>query len=197
MALSTRSIYWAAIAAAVLCGRIAAAELKIGAAAPDFQGIVGIDDQKHALADYKDARLLVLVFTCNHCPVAKAYEDRLVALQKEYAAKGVRFVAVNVNNLPDDRLDKMKERAKKKGFNFPYLYDSTQKIGRDYGATVTPHVFVLDAGRKLAYRGAIDDNMAAVEVKKHYLREALDALLDGKQPTETITKQFGCSIKYE
>jgi peroxiredoxin len=197
MAFSAKSFLWAAILVAPACGRIAAAELEIGAAAPHFQGIVGIDDKQHSLADYKDARLIVLVFTCNHCPVAKAYEDRLVALQKDYAAKGVQIVAVNVNNIPDDRLDKMKERAKEKGFNFPYLYDSSQKIGRDYGATVTPHVFLLDKDRKLAYRGAIDDNMAVDKVKKHYLRDALDALLAGRRPPETTTKQFGCGIKYE
>jgi peroxiredoxin len=183
--------------AVLLSTRGEAAELKIGAAAPNFQGIIGIDDQKHALADYKNAKLIVLVFTCNHCPVAQAYEDRLVALQKDYQSKGVRLIAVNVNNIPADRLDKMKQRAKDKKFNFPYLYDATQKIGRDYGATVTPHVFLLDKDCKIAYRGAIDDNMRANEVKKSYLRNAMDALLDGKKPSEKTTKQFGCSIKYE
>ena len=122
----------------------------------------------------------MLVFTCNHCPVARAYEDRLVALQKDYEPKGVQFVAVNVNNIPADRLDKMKKRAKAKGLQFPYLYDSTQKIGHDYGATVTPHVFVLDKDRKIAYMGAVDDNMQVDKVKKHYLRNALDASLAGK-----------------
>ncbi len=107
------------------------------------------------------------------------------------------MVAVNVNNLPADRLDKIKKRAKKKGFNFPYLYDSSQKIGRDYGAKVTPQVFVLDGKRKIAYMGAIDDNMSAKKVKKHHLRDALDALLVGKKPPEAVTQQFGCSIKYE
>lgn len=183
------------VATTVGCGQ--AAELKIGDAAPDWSNLVGIDDQTHGLADYKDAKLLVLVFTCNHCPVAKAYEERLVALQTDYKTKGVQVVAVNVNNLPADRLDKMKERAAEKGFNFPYLYDSTQAIGRDYGAKVTPHVFVLDADRKLAYVGAIDDNMKPDEVKKQSLRDALDALLADGQPPEAVTKQFGCSIKYE
>jgi peroxiredoxin len=173
------------------------AALTIGAAAPDFRNIIGIDDQKHSLADYKDAKLLVLVFTCNHCPVAQAYEGRLVALQEEYQAKGVQFVAVNVNNIPADRLPEMKQRAKQKGFNFPYLYDPTQKIGRDYGATVTPHVFVLDSARKIAYMGAVDDNMAADKVKTHHLRDALDSLLQGQKPPQDVTKQFGCSIKYE
>lgn len=169
----------------------------IGDVAPDFNGLVGIDDAKHSLADYKDAKLLVLAFICNHCPVAEAYEDRLVALQKDYQSKGVQLIAVNVNNVPEDRLDPMKVRAKKKGFNFPYLYDATQKIGHDYDAKVTPHVFVLDKDRKVAYMGAIDDSGKANKVKKEYLRDALDALLEGRQPTEPVTRQFGCSIKYE
>jgi peroxiredoxin len=104
---------------------------------------------------------------------------------------------VNVNNIPEDRLDKMKERAASKGFNFPYLYDETQKIGRDYSAKVTPHVFVLDKNRTVVYMGAIDDNMKVAEVKKHYLRDALDALLAGAKPAEEVTKHFGCTIKYE
>jgi peroxiredoxin len=174
-----------------------AAGVKVGDAAPEFKGIVGIDDKEHDLADFKDAKLVVVVFTCNHCPVAAGYEGRLVALQDAYKDKGVQVVAVNVNTIEPDRLDKMKERAKAKKFNFPYLYDSSQKIGHDYGATVTPHVFVLDPERKVVYIGAIDDKLDVAKVKKNYLRDALDALLDGKQPPQAATKQFGCSIKYE
>ncbi len=186
------------VGVALLSAAFARAEgVKIGDTAPKFAGIVGIDDKEHGLADFKDAKLVVLVFTCNHCPVAVAYEDRLVALQKDYKAKGVQVVAVNVNTIEADRLDKMKERAKAKKFNFPYLYDSTQKIGHDYGATVTPHVFVLNADRKVVYTGAVDDKMDAKEVKKRYLRDALDALLVGKTPPEAVTKQFGCGIRYE
>lgn len=174
-----------------------AADLKIGETAPDFQGLMGTDGKQHSLADYSDAKLVVLAFICNHCPVARAYEERLVALQKDYRPRGVQILAVNVNNIPEDRLDKMKERAKEQGFNFPYFYDPSQKIGRDYGATVTPHVFVLNQDGKIAYRGAIDDNMKADQVKFSYLRDALDALLAGKKPAKEITKQFGCGIKYE
>jgi len=173
------------------------AELNIGDKGPDWTGIVGTDDKQHSLSDYKDAKLVVMVFTCNHCPVAKAYEDRLVSLQEDYKAKGVQVIAVNVNNLPADRLDKMKERAAEKRFNFPYLYDKTQKIGHDYGAKVTPHVFVLDGKRRLAYVGAIDDSMRPGGVKTHFLRDALDALLAGSKPPKAVTKQFGCSVKYE
>lgn len=190
-----------AIAAAILFGAcsngVVAAKLAIGDPAPDWSGIIGVDDQKHSLADYKDAKLIVLVFTCNHCPVAVAYEDRLVQLQADYKDKGVQVVAVNVNNIPADRLDQMKIRAKEKGFNFPYLYDPTQKLGHDYGATVTPHVFVLCSERKIAYMGAIDDNNNPQKVKEHYLRAALDSLLQGQTPPTAVTQQRGCTIKYE
>jgi peroxiredoxin len=174
-----------------------AAKLEAGAAAPDWSGIIGTDDNEHALSDYKDAKAIVLVFTCNHCPVAKAYEDRLIALQDDYGDKGVQVIAVNVNNLPADKLDKMKERAKDKGFNFPYIYDPTQKMGHDYGAKVTPHAFVLCKERKIAYQGAIDDKQKVDKVTKHYVREVLDSLLDGKQPPYSEQKPFGCSVKYE
>ncbi len=171
--------------------------VKIGDKAPDWSGIIGVDDKTHSLSDYAKAKIVVIVFTCNHCPVAVAYEDRLIAIQKDYKAKGVQLVAINVNNIPDDRLDRMKVRAEEKGFNFPYLYDSSQKTGRDYGATCTPHVFVLDQDRKVAYMGAIDDNNNPKQVKHHYLRDALDALLAGKKPPKEVTQQRGCSIKWD
>ena len=186
----------AAVAVLVATGCYAA-KLDIGDAAPDWSGIPGVDGAKHGLSDYKAAKLIVLVFTCNHCPVAVAYEDRLIALQKEYKAKGVQVVAACVNDRDGDRLGPMKKRAEKKGFNFPYIYDETQKIARDYGATCTPHVFVLDKDRKIAYTGAVDDNNNPKKVDKHYLRDALGALLAGKQPPETVTKQRGCSIKWK
>ncbi len=197
MAQVAKRSFVLATLAVVLVGSGYAAELKIGDPAPDFHGIIGVDGQRHSLADYKDAKLLVVVFTCNHCPVAKAYEGRLVSLQKGYDPKDVQLVAVNVNNLPDDRLEGMKARAKEKGFNFPYLYDESQKMGHDYGALVTPHVFLLDKQRKIAYIGAVDDNMQAADVKDSYLRDALEALLAGKKPPQEKTKAFGCGIRYE
>ncbi len=189
----------AAAAISLVAGRCYAAEskMKVGDAPPGWSDIIGTDDKPHALADYKQAKLLVLVFTCNHCPVAQAYQNRLIAVEKDYEPKGVQVVAVNVNNIEPDRLPAMKQRAKEKAFNFPYLYDATQKIGHDYGATVTPHVFVLDKDRKIVYMGAVDDNMKADKVKTHYLRDALEALLAGKAPPRTVTQQFGCTIKYE
>ena len=170
--------------------------LQIGQKAPDFS-LPATDGKTYSLADFADATTLVIFFTCNHCPVAVAYEDRLVKFQADYKDKGVQLIAINVNNLPADRLDKMKERAAAKGFNFPYLYDSSQKVGRDFGAKVTPHIFVLDGQRKIAYMGAFDNSQNESKVEKHYLRDAVDALLAGKTPPEPVTKQFGCGIKYE
>jgi len=195
--LAAMVVSWAVTAGCAQDKKKGEGKLKVGDPAPAWSGIIGIDDNKHSLADYKKAKLVVLVFTCNHCPIAVAYEDRLVQLQKDYQDKGVQLVAVNVNNLDADKLDKMKERAKKKGFNFPYLYDASQKIGRDYAATCTPHVFLLDKDRKLAYTGWIDDNMDAKKAKKQDLRGALDALLAGEKPPVTVTQQFGCSIKWD
>lgn len=173
------------------------AELKIGEAAPTFSALPGTDDKEHALKDYETAKAVVLVFTCNHCPVAQAYQDRLIKLQKDYEDKKVQVVAVNVNKNDADKLDKMKERAKEKKFNFPYLYDDSQKIGKEYGAKTTPHIFVLDKDRKIAFIGPIDDNMNEEKAKKQYVRDAIDAILDGKEPPEKSVKPFGCAIQYE
>jgi peroxiredoxin len=171
--------------------------LNIGDKAPTWTGAVGIDDKQHALADYKDSKVVVMVFTCNKCPVAIAYEDRLVALQKDYKEKGVQFVAVNVNDNEADGLAAMKVRAEEKGFNFPYLFDKSQVSARAYGATVTPHVFVLDQDRKVTYMGAVDDNQQPDKVTKQHLRDAIDAALAGTSPATTETKQFGCGINYK
>ncbi len=193
----TRKILAAAFVLGLVCSSAYAAGVRIGDQAPDWSGVVGVDDHHHSLADYGKAKILVLVFTCNHCPVAVAYQDRLIQLQQDYQAKGVQVVAVNVNNIPADRLEPMKVRAKEKKFNFPYLYDSSQRMGRDYGAVKTPHVFVLDRNRKVAYIGAIDDSMRPRNVKTRYLRDALDALLAGEKPPKTETTAVGCGIKYE
>jgi len=171
--------------------------VKVGDPAPKWSGIIGVDDKKHGLDEYAKAKLIALVFTCNHCPIAVLYEDRLVELQKDYGPKGVRLVAVNVNNIPEDRLEKMKERAKAKEFNFPYLYDESQKMGHDYGAKVTPHVFLLDKDRKVVYIGAVDDNNNPKRVKVKFVRDALDALLEGQQPPKTQTEARGCTVKYD
>jgi peroxiredoxin len=169
----------------------------IGDAGPAWSKLEGVDGKKHSLADLKDAKAVLVVFTCNHCPVAKAYEDRLNEIERDYKDAGVALVAINVNNVEADKLPAMKERAEQKGFEFQYLYDPSQEIGRKYGATVTPHAFILDGKRKVAYMGAIDDNMDTEKVEKHHVREALDAVLAGKKPELEKTKQFGCGIQYE
>jgi len=186
----------AVLGMAVSC-QAAETKLKIGDKAPDFKDLPGVDGKKHSLSDYADAKLLVVVFTCNHCPVAVAYEDRIVQFQQDYKDKGVQVVTINVNNIPADRMDKMIERAKEKGFNFPYLYDQSQESGRAYGATCTPHFFVLCPERKIAYMGAMDDNNNPQKVKEHWLRDAVDALLAGKTPPKQVTQQRGCSIKWD
>jgi peroxiredoxin len=184
-------------AALTACGCYGANKLSIGDAAPQWTGIVGTDGKSHSLADAKDAKAVVVVFTCNHCPVATAYQQRLIALQNDYKDKGVQVIAICVSKGSADDLDAMKKRAESAGFNFPYLYDPTQQVGRDYGATCTPHAFVLDKDRKLAYVGAIDDDQHADKVQKQYIRAALDALLDGKSPETPVTRQVGCGIRYE
>jgi len=170
---------------------------KVGAPAPEWVDLEGVDGELHKLTDLKEAKAVLVVFTCNHCPVAKAYEDRIIALNKDYHEKGVEVVAINVNNMEADKLPAMKERAKEKGFEFAYLYDPSQAIGRAYGATVTPHAFVLDGDRNVAYIGAIDDNMKADEAQEHYVRDALDAVLAGQAVKTSTTKPSGCGIQYE
>ena len=171
--------------------------LELGKKAPAWRDLSGIDGKKHSLADLAKKKVVVVVFTCNHCPVARAYEKRIVRFTRGFKKKGVALVAINVNNLPADRLERMKERAATRGFNFPYLYDPSQKIGRAYGAVVTPHFFVLDRERKIAYMGAFDDNQNEANAKKRWLAAAVDALLKGERPEVGETRQFGCAIQYE
>jgi peroxiredoxin len=171
--------------------------LKIGDTAPDFS-LVGTDDQKHSLADMTDAKGYVVIFTCNHCPYSVAYEDRIIALNNKYKEKGYPVIAINPNNpksYPSDDFANMKIRAKDKGFTFPYLVDKGQKIYPKYGATRTPHVYLLDKDRKVKYIGAIDNNTKAAEVTEKYLENAIEALLKGEDPKPNFTKAIGCSIK--
>lgn len=170
--------------------------LNLGDAAPAWSDLEGVDGQKHSLAELKDHPAVVVVFTCNSCPIAEAYEDRIIALAKEYADRKVAVVAINVNTIPADRLPKMKERATKKGYPFAYLHDPTQKIAKAYGAMYTPEFFLLNAERKIAYMGALDDKNTASEVKEQYLRAAIQATLAGTpiKPGETLAR--GCRIRW-
>ncbi|WP_410879532.1 thioredoxin family protein [Myroides sp. DW712] len=174
---------------------------KIGDQATDFS-LIGIDDKKHSLADFPEAKGYIVIFTCNHCPYAKAYEERIVALDQKYKTLGYPVVAINPNDpvvQPEDGLELMKERAKEKGFTFPYLLDEGQKIYPQYGATKTPHVFLLQKaeGKNIVkYIGAIDDNYEdASQVSVKYVENAVDALLAGKAIEQTTTVAIGCSIK--
>lgn len=182
--------------------------LSLGSAAPDFR-LPGVDGRDWALADFAKARALVVVFTCNHCPTAQYYEDRLKQLVTDYKSRGVAVVAISPNDPRsvrldelgwtdlNDSLDDMKLRAKERGFNFPYLYDGdSQTASRAYGPLATPHVFLFDAERKLRYVGAIDDSERPDQVTKPYLRDALEAVLAGREPALAQTKVIGCSVKW-
>jgi peroxiredoxin len=174
---------------------------EIGDIATDFN-LKNVDDKMVSLSDYKDAKGLIVVFTCNHCPYAVAYEDRIINLDEKYKKFGFPVIAINPNapdKQPADSFDKMKERAKEKNFTFPYLLDDGQKIFPQYGATKTPHVYLLQkttAGNMVKYIGAIDDNYADEKaVKSKYLENAVDALLKNKEVPLKTTKAIGCSIK--
>ncbi len=171
--------------------------LSVGDPAPVWNELPGIDGNSHSLADLKQSKAIVLVFTCNSCPYAIDYEARIIALTKQFAAHDVAVVAVNVNKVPEDSFDEMKARAKVQGFNFTYLFDESQQIARDYGATYTPEFFVLDGQRKIAYMGALDDSPAADKVQQQYVSAALTALLAGQQPKVTETVAIGCRIRLE
>jgi len=174
---------------------------KIGDVATDFK-LKNIDDTIVSLSDYKDAKGYIVIFTCNHCPYSVAYEDRIIALDTEFKEKGYPVIAVNPNN-PElyelDSFDNMKIRAKEKGFTFPYLLDAGQEVFPQYGATKTPHVYILKkeaAGNVVKYIGAIDNNYSDVtKASKHYVKDAVNALLEDKEITVTETKAIGCSIK--
>lgn len=183
--------------------------LAIGSKAPDFN-LPGIDGKKYNLASFASAKLLVVVFTCNHCPTAQAYENRIIQLTKDYASKQVAVVAIMPNDPKSIRLDElnytdlgdsfqeMKIRARTMGFNFPYLFDGdTQATSKAYGPVATPHVFIFDQNRVLRYSGRIDDLEKPGGKPNHFdTRDALDKLLMGEQPIVATTKVFGCSIKW-
>ncbi|GAA0740744.1 MULTISPECIES: thioredoxin family protein [Flavobacteriaceae] len=173
----------------------------VGDIATDFK-LENIDGKMVSLADYKDAKGFIVIFTCNTCPYAVAYEDRIIELDKKYADKGYPVIAIMPNNTdvkPGDNMEAMQARAKSKGFTFPYLIDEGQKIYPQYGATKTPHVYVLQKtakGNQVKYIGAIDDNYKdASQVNTTYVENAVDALLKGKEIKETQTRAIGCSIK--
>ena len=182
--------------------------LKLGSAAPDFS-LPGVDGRTYSLKDFADAKVLVVIFTSVHCPTAQAYEGRIKQLVADYGPRGVAFVAINPNNPDavrldeqgytdlDDTFESMKLRAADRQFNYPFLDDGpTEAVARQYGPAATPHVFIFDAARKLRFQGRIDDSEREELAKNHDTRNALDALLAGREPPVTDTMVFGCSIKW-
>lgn len=174
---------------------------KPGDVATDFK-LKNVDGKYVSLADYKNAKGFIVVFTCNHCPYAVAYEDRIIALNKKYAPLGYPVIAINPNDPaaePRDSYDAMQKRAKEKSFTFPYLFDDGQKIFPQYGATKTPHVFVLNKEKSklvVRYIGAIDNNYAKPDdVSERYVEKAVNELLSGKAVSQTEVKAIGCTIK--
>ena len=177
---------------------------KVGDTATDFK-LKNVDGKMVSLADNKKAKGFIVTFTCNTCPYSVAYEDRIIALQKKYEPQGFPVVAINPNDVtvsPKDSYKDMQKRAKEKKFNFAYLQDETQEITKAYGATRTPHMYVLqkqnDGSLKVMYIGAIDDNSREPQnVQKKYLETALDELIAGKEVSQPATKAIGCTIKWK
>ncbi len=173
--------------------------LKIGDACPAWTDLPGTDGQKHSLVDLKDVPVVVVVFTCNTCPTATDYEARILDAIKYNDATNagkVKLVAINVNKVAGDSLADMIARAKDKGLTYPYLYDETQQIAKQYGAITTPQFFVLNKDRKLVYTGALDDATDPKVVKVNYLQPAIDAALAGKTPEVTSIPPRGCLIRF-
>jgi peroxiredoxin len=173
----------------------------VGDKASDFK-LLNVDGKYVSLIDFPDAKGFVVVFTCNHCPYAQAYQDRIIAIDKKYKSLGYPVIAINPNDpqiVPDDSYDKMVERAKEKAYTFPYLFDKTQETYRAYGARKTPHVYLLQKEKEslvVRYIGAIDDNYEdPSKVTTNYLANAIDALLNNKMPDPSYTKAIGCGIK--
>ena len=178
--------------------------LELGRPAPGFD-LPGADGKRHSLKAFDDAKVLVVVFSCNHCPYVIGSEDRMIAFARRYAPKGVRMVAINSNeteNHPTDSLEHMVQRAREKNFPFPYLRDDSQQVALAYGALRTPHYYVFGRGEdrqwRLRYTGRMDDNPRTPGMEKtHELADAVDALLAGKQPPVEVTNPIGCNVKWK
>ena len=176
---------------------------EIGDTVEDFK-LKNVDGKVIGLSDYKAAKGVVIIFDCNTCPYSKAYNDRIIALNKKYSSAGFPLITINANDpqqSPGDSFEEMAARAKKKNYDFPYLIDETQQVAKSFGATNTPHVFVLQKTGddfKVAYIGTIDNNSKdASSVTKRYVEEAIDALLAGRPVTTQNTKAIGCTIKWK
>jgi peroxiredoxin len=173
--------------------------LTLGSEAPAFD-LPGVDGEQHSLDAYADAPALAVIWSCNHCPYVQAWEGRMIEIQRDYADRGVKVVAVSSNDAeryPEDSFDEMTARAERLGFNFDYLYDQDQSAAKAYRPERTPEVFLFDRDRKLVYHGAIDDSREEDLVQRHHLREALDAVLEGTAPAVAETPAVGCTVKWK
>lgn len=180
---------------------IAASPIKngytIGDQATDFK-LKNVDGKMISLADYKNAKGYILIFDCNTCPYSKAYNQRIIALDEKYSSKGFPVITINANEGAGDSYENMIRISKKKNYQFPYLIDETQEVAKAFGATNTPHVFVLNKNLKVAYIGAIDDSPRhETGVTKRYVEDAVDALMNNKAVSVTKTKAIGCGIKWK
>lgn len=182
------------------------AMMAIGTLMPQFNPLRGVDGKSYAWDNFKSTKLLVIVFSCNHCPYVQAYEERMIAFQRDYAAKGVQLVAINSNetsHYPTDTYEEMVKRAMERGFNFPYLRDEDQTVAEAFGATHTPEFFVFaaeeeEAQQRLRYHGKMDDNYQNPSaVTRKYVEEAVNAILAGKPVAEPETHSIGCTIKWK
>ena len=175
-------------------------KLKMDSLIPGFS-LKGVDDKTYSLKDFSDKKILIVIFSCNHCPYVQAYEDRIMGLQNEFEKDDMQIVAINSNDdvkYPDDSFAEMKKRAATRGFNFPYLRDETQDVAKGFGATHTPQIFLFDEHRKLKYEGKIDDNWQEPDkVKSAYLREAILEVLGDKEVSVPETFSIGCTIKWK
>ena len=172
--------------------------LALGTDAPPFD-LPGVDGRNHSLDEYADAEALALVQSCNHCPYVQAWEGRMKDLQREFADRGFRLVAISSNDADRyaaDSFEAMRARAEQEGFNFDYLHDEDQSVAGRYGPERTPEVFLFDRDRRLVYHGAIDDSREESEVGERYLRDAIEALLEDRDPPVSQTPAVGCSVKY-
>jgi len=173
--------------------------LELGQKAPDFD-LPGVDGKRHNLTEFKTSPILIVLFSCNHCPYVIGSEERILKLYSDYAPKGVAMIAINSNETvghPADSMEHMIQRAKDKNYRFPYVRDDSQEIALAYGALRTPHYYVFDKDRKLRYTGRMDDNPRNPgKETTHELRDALDDLLAGRQPRVAVTNPIGCNVKW-
>jgi peroxiredoxin len=174
------------------------ASAKIGQAKPSWQNLPGTDGKKYSLADFAAKKVIVVAITCNHCPIAMEYFERLREFCSTHCGpqSEIALVAISVSNMESDKLDRMKQLAERESFNFPYLYDASQAIAKQLGAVATPQFFVLNEERTLVYRGPWDDQVNRAKVKVRYVEDAVNALREGRSPPASEVRTTGCAIRY-